>query len=214
MPDTCSVVVFGGGTPTGTFGGSVVQTASSGALGLNNAGDTVTLLSPDMLTSIAYTYGSEGGNDQSLTRDPDITDQNRWLSTRQRQAATVLSILPAQWSTGQLLSDALLKPLRSPSWKYRIMRIFAFEGDFVETSGIVTVVRPPSFYMQDPQGDGDTATSDAILVFVGSAPSVAVGDDVTVVGTVTEFYPGGYDTGNLSTTQISDPEVMVNSSGN
>ncbi|MHC4093923.1 MAG: lamin tail domain-containing protein, partial [Planctomycetota bacterium] len=32
----CAVVVFGGGSPTGAFGGAVVQTASTGSLGLNN----------------------------------------------------------------------------------------------------------------------------------------------------------------------------------
>ena len=68
----CSVVVFGGPTPTGTFGGSLVQTASTGALVLNNsAGDVVTL--NDGTTDIASeSYGSEGGDNQSLTRDPDI----------------------------------------------------------------------------------------------------------------------------------------------
>ncbi|MCR9199590.1 MAG: lamin tail domain-containing protein, partial [Planctomycetaceae bacterium] len=66
-----AVVVFGGGTPTGGFGGSIVQTASEGFLGLNNGGDTVTF--SDGTDSITETYGSEGGNDESLTRNPDLT---------------------------------------------------------------------------------------------------------------------------------------------
>jgi len=66
-----ALVVFGGGTPTGIPG--VVQTASSGALGLNNGGDTVTLLDGGGGTLATVTYGSEGGNDQSLTRSPDFT---------------------------------------------------------------------------------------------------------------------------------------------
>jgi hypothetical protein len=41
------VVVFAGGAPTGSFGNSLVQTASSGSLALNNAGDTVTLFDPN-----------------------------------------------------------------------------------------------------------------------------------------------------------------------
>lgn len=68
----CSVVVFGGGTPTGTFGNSLVQTASYDTLGFNNSGDTITL-SNSGGNLISVTYGSEGGNNQSLTRDPDIT---------------------------------------------------------------------------------------------------------------------------------------------
>ena len=43
VPAGCGVVVFGGGSPTGVFGGSLVQTSSSGALGLNNGGDTISL---------------------------------------------------------------------------------------------------------------------------------------------------------------------------
>lgn len=72
IQDQCSVVLFGGGTPTGSFGNSVVQTASSGFIGLNNGGDTVTL-NDGVVDVVSYTYGAEGGNNQSLTRDPDIT---------------------------------------------------------------------------------------------------------------------------------------------
>ena len=73
--------------------------------------------------------------------------------------------------------------------------------------GVVTAVTGNSFYFQDPAGDGDDATSDAVLVFTGGTPTrfdgmpVAVGDVVEVAGTVTEFYPGGDET-NLPTTEI------------
>lgn len=43
------------------------------------------------------------------------------------------------------------------------------------------------FYLQDPVGDSNTATSDGIFVFAPSATDVSVGDDVAVRGTVTEF---------------------------
>ena len=68
-----AIVVFGGGTPTGDFGGAQVVTASSGALGLNNGGDTVTIAAADATVIDQVVYGSEGGNNQSLTRDPDLT---------------------------------------------------------------------------------------------------------------------------------------------
>ncbi|BAY86678.1 protein with type I secretion target domain and SCP-like extracellular domain [Calothrix parasitica NIES-267] len=72
VPANGMIVVFSGGTPTGNFNGAIVQTASSGSLGLNNGGDTITL--NDGTNDIAtYTYNNEGGNNQSLTRDPDIT---------------------------------------------------------------------------------------------------------------------------------------------
>ena len=66
-----AIVVFGGGSPQGSFGGSLVQTASSGLLGLNNGGDMVILKPPgggvDLL-SLTYDGVSQ---DESLTRSPD-----------------------------------------------------------------------------------------------------------------------------------------------
>jgi predicted extracellular nuclease len=43
------------------------------------------------------------------------------------------------------------------------------------------------FYLQDPAGDGDGATSDGIFVFNGNNDSVDLGDRVRVTGTVGEF---------------------------
>jgi len=68
VPSLGVVVVFAGGTPTGTFGGAAVQVASSGQLGLNNTGDTLTLSDGATVIDTA-TYGSEGGMDQSIVRD-------------------------------------------------------------------------------------------------------------------------------------------------
>nr|WP_254899276.1 5'-nucleotidase C-terminal domain-containing protein [Thalassococcus arenae] len=76
-------------------------------------------------------------------------------------------------------------------------------GQSVTTRGIVTAVDSNGFYLQDEYGDGDDATSDALFVFTGSAPTVASGDEIVISGTVSEFTPGGASTGNQSTTQIS-----------
>lgn len=65
-----ALVLFGGGDPTGDFGGSLVLTA--GSLGLNNAGDTLSLVDPAGVEAAAVGYGSEGAQDQSLTRNPDL----------------------------------------------------------------------------------------------------------------------------------------------
>ncbi|CAN5218414.1 hypothetical protein BH20ACT13_BH20ACT13_02130 [soil metagenome] len=58
------------------------------------------------------------------------------------------------------------------------------------------------------------ATSEGILIFTGSAPTVAVGDSVQVSGTVTEFRPGGATSTNLTTTELISPSVGVLSTGN
>jgi predicted extracellular nuclease len=93
-------------------------------------------------------------------------------------------------------------------------------GQKLATTGVVTAIAFNGFYLQDPQGDGDPATSDAIFVFTSTRPTVSVGQSLRVTGLVSEFVPGGAATGNLSTTQISrvssaDPLVIeVLSGGN
>jgi len=79
--------------------------------------------------------------------------------------------------------------------------------------GIVTVRRTNGFYLQDPNPDANTATSEALFVFTSAAPTANVGDAVLVSGTVAEFRPGGSAT-NLTTTQISGPTVTLQSTGN
>ncbi|WP_022977413.1 PKD domain-containing protein [Nevskia ramosa] len=74
--------------------------------------------------------------------------------------------------------------------------------------GIVTARAANGFYMQDGDGDGNPATSDGIFVFTSTAPPVAaaVGAQVLVSGTVSEFRPGN-DAENLTVTQIGSPTV-------
>ncbi|MCX4879946.1 MULTISPECIES: endonuclease/exonuclease/phosphatase family protein [unclassified Streptomyces] len=87
-----------------------------------------------------------------------------------------------------------------------------------DVAGIVTGVRAygssKGFWIQDPNPDDSPATSEGVFVFTSSAPKVAVGDSVTVTGTVSEFVPGGTSTGNQSLTEITKPTITVVSSGN
>jgi hypothetical protein len=83
-----------------------------------------------------------------------------------------------------------------------------------DVTGVVTAKTGSEFWMQDPQPDSDPATSEGIGVFGSSAAGkVAIGDAVTVAGSVSEFRPGGSAT-NLSTTEIDSPTVTVDSTGN
>jgi hypothetical protein len=66
-----AVVVFGGGNPEGEFGGSLVF--ACGSLGLNNTGDTLYIRDDQGGLRIQFTFGSEANQDQSLTRDPDLS---------------------------------------------------------------------------------------------------------------------------------------------
>ena len=66
-----ALVVFGGGSPSGSFGGALAQTASTGSLLLNNTGDSI-ILNDGTVDIVTVSYGGEGNDDQSLTLNPDI----------------------------------------------------------------------------------------------------------------------------------------------
>ena len=85
--------------------------------------------------------------------------------------------------------------------------------DVRDVEGIVTAARSNGFWFQDPAADDDDATSSGLFVFTGSNPGVAVGDEVLVEGTVTEFRPGG-DADNLTITELAGASATVISSGN
>jgi predicted extracellular nuclease len=85
-------------------------------------------------------------------------------------------------------------------------------GETVTVKGIVTTkIGNSNVYIQDVNGDGDDATSDAILVYGSS--SVSIGDFVEVTGEVTEYIPGGARTGNQPTTEIVNPTYTVTATG-
>jgi predicted extracellular nuclease len=65
-----------------------------------------------------------------------------------------------------------------------------FVGQRVRIADVVVTARLVNgFYVQTPDArvDGDVATSEGLFVFTSTAPAVAVGDAVSVTGTVIEF---------------------------
>ena len=70
------LVLFGGGTPTGTFGGSIVQVASEGILNMNNSGDFVTVYDSNNISVLTFDIEPLSNNpNESYTRNPDITGE-------------------------------------------------------------------------------------------------------------------------------------------
>ena len=70
------LVLFGGGTPTGSFGGALVQTASEGQINMNNAGDLITLA--DTSGNVVLTFDVEplsNNPNESYTRNPDLSGE-------------------------------------------------------------------------------------------------------------------------------------------
>ncbi|HWM95358.1 MAG TPA: hypothetical protein VN493_31685 [Thermoanaerobaculia bacterium] len=88
------------------------------------------------------------------------------------------SQVPLQATIMQIQGTGQLSPLK---------------GKTVETSGVVTLVtvKKDGFWIQDPAGDGDPATSDGIFVF--GYPSLVVptpGDQIRILGRVEEEQKG------------------------
>ena len=70
------LVLFGGGDPTGAFGNAIIQTATSGKLNMNNAGDFVTLYNTN--GEVVLTFDIEPFSDnpnESYTRYLDLNTQ-------------------------------------------------------------------------------------------------------------------------------------------
>ncbi|MBK85637.1 MAG: endonuclease [Flavobacteriaceae bacterium] len=71
------LVLFGGGNPTGDFGGATVQIASEGSnINMNNAGDLVTFADSDGNTVLTFDVEPLSNNpNESYSRNPDLTGE-------------------------------------------------------------------------------------------------------------------------------------------
>jgi predicted extracellular nuclease/cytoskeletal protein CcmA (bactofilin family) len=205
LPDQTAIVIFGGGTPTGSFGCSIVQTASSGGLGLNNTGGETVTVNDGVSNVASYTYGNEGGDNQSLTRAPDITG-----------AEPLIKHTAAPGANGALFSPG--RQVGGSNFPGCGTEIFEIQGSGLASpfatqivttnNNVVTALAADGFFMQTPtaRSDGNAQTSDGIFVFTSSAPAVSVGDFVNVTGEVKEFF-------NFTEFSTS-PTVTIVSSGN
>ncbi len=206
--DGCAAVVFGGGSPTGVFGNTVVQTASTGGLSLNNGGDAISFNdgTQDQATA-SYTSGLGNAN-QSGTLDPDILGFPPYV-----RHSTAAGSGGALYSPGSRIDGSQFSGCPVSAAIYEIQGAgfsSPLEDRLVTTEGnVVTCLAPDGFFMQDPDGDGDVATSDGIFVFTGSAPGLAVGDLVDVIGPVDEFFGFTEFSGGTDVTVVgSDPGLV------
>lgn len=200
---TISFVVQRGGGTTGTVTAdySVVFNGNANAADLSGTiGGTVTFEDGQSEATISLTVAGD------TAVEPDET-----FSVVLSNATGGANIVDGN-ATGTIINDDV--SLVAIHVIQGAGHVSAFAGQQVTTSGIVTAVDGNGFYMQDPTGDGDTATSDAIFVFTSAAPTVAVGDAVQVRGNVAEFQPGGAAANGLTVTQLTAPLVTVVSSGN
>jgi hypothetical protein len=93
-----ALVIFGGGTLTGSFGGAIVQKSTSGDLNLNNAGDVLTIkdTADNVILTFDITPLSDNPN-ESYTRNPDLTgnfEQHTALSGKKFSPGTKIDGSP------------------------------------------------------------------------------------------------------------------------
>ena len=145
--------------------------------------------------SATVTAGTASG---AKTLPATITD----ALARAGSASIALSVSLPPLSIMQIQGHGASSPYAGPSGT---LGALVTTPDASHTN-IVTAVAKNGFYMQDSVGDGDVTTSDAVFVFTSTAPSVQVGDAVSVSGQVQEF--------NGATEITNKPAVTVLSSNN
>jgi uncharacterized protein len=189
---------------------NLVQNGAPDAVGVRDGATLVDTVSYEGDTGAPYTEGSGAGLDDNpdtavkgLSRCPDgaDTDQNN-------VDFLYADITPGAGNDCPSVTPAAIHEIQGAS------HISPLAGENVVTEGIVTVTRSNGFWLQDPNPDADYATSEGLFVFTSAAPSVLVGDDASVTGTVAEFRPGGSSSTNLTTTELTSPTIEVSSSGN
>ncbi|MEU0601811.1 endonuclease/exonuclease/phosphatase family protein [Streptomyces sp. NPDC006393] len=162
------------------------------------------------------------GNTTSVSRDTKLTDTDD-------NAADLTGSAPSAHNTaGGGSGDPSPTPTPTPTPTPGSLRIHDIQGTsrispqngrtVTHVPGVVTAVRSTGskgYWIQDPEPDGDPATSEGLFVFTGSAtPLVKVGDSVLVSGKVSEYYPGGKSSGSQSVTELTGPTAAVLSAGN
>jgi predicted extracellular nuclease len=168
-------------------------------------------------TSGAHTAVVSGGPSSfSLDPDADLAGAETCTVTIVASGVTDQDVIdpPDTMTSDHVFSFATVLPITPIHLIQGTAHLSTFAGDSVRTTGIVTAEVSNGFWMQDPSPDVDEATSEGIFVFTGSAPTVNVGDAIVISANVAEFRPGGAASTNLTTTELTSPAVVIDSSGN
>ncbi|WP_420478743.1 Calx-beta domain-containing protein [Brevundimonas sp. FT23028] len=193
-----SVTEGDSGTVTLTF--TVTRAGGTGAFSVDYAtADGTATAGEDYVAS----SGTLSFADGELTRTVTITVNGDTASeaterfTLNLSNATNDAVITDGSATGTITNDDLTAI-------YTIQgagHVSSYVGEEVTTTGVVTAIDNNGFYIQDPNGDGDRRTSDAIFISTGTAPTgIVIGSAVTVSGVVQEYVGAA---GSLSITQIA-----------
>lgn len=206
-----------GGTqalPTPDTTGSIAMSATSGKVALVNAAGALPCGADcDTAAGVRDFVGYGAANDFENAAAPGLSNTTAGVRgtgpDTDNNAADFTTGAPNPRNAGsgpppepEVPTDRLIREVQGAA------HVSPLNGDLVRVSGIVTATYSRGFYLQDPTPDNNPATSEAVLVFTSSAPTVTRGDSVSVVGRVSEFRPGG-DADNLTVTQLGSPTVTV-----
>lgn len=121
----------------------------------------------------------------------------------QQAVASITAIVDHAFGSYRLIPRRLADietdaPPLAPPLPDDLTPIYEIQGDGPETPlagrdlnvlGIVTGINAYGFYLQDPTGDGNPATSDGVYVYMARRPALAVGDCVLVrQAAASEYY--------------------------
>lgn len=157
----------------------------------------------DVIGQIGFDPGSEWGS--GLVSTADNTLRRKTTVTTGDTNGSNAFVPATEWdgfatdTFGDLgtYTGIVVPPPPPPVSVYEIFQIQGsgnatpYANTVVETrDNIVTAVGNQGFFIQTPdyRADASTATSNGIYVFTGSAPTVQVGQQVDVKGTVMEFF--------------------------
>jgi hypothetical protein len=203
---------IGSATPPSVLAGdsTLLQVAVNPVCNSTNAGTTVVADLSSIGGSAAQAFFDDGTNGDSTSGDgtysylatvpagtgfDDLRIQVRVTDDlgRTGSLSIALSVQPPPVEIFQIQGAALASP---------------FVGTTVTTrDNVVTAIVSNGFFIQTPvaRADADPQTSNGVFVFTSSAPTVSVGDQVDVSGTVSEFF---------DMTEVDASSVTVDSSGN
>ncbi len=199
--------------PTPDATGSAAMSAASGRVDLLNV-DTTVVDRVGYGTALTFEGSPAPGlsNTTSATRNAPCVDTDVNATDFRATEPT------PENSTVDKPGCAVPPPVDDPETIAQIQgtsHVSPYKGKLVNgVLGVVTAVGPNGYWIQSTTpDDGNIATSEGLFIYTNKAViTVAVGDDVSVDGSISEYRPGGGT--NLTTTELTGPKVTVISFGN
>jgi uncharacterized protein len=218
-----------GGPPADSAPSVVSSDPAGGAIDVPlDAGLSVTFSEPVNVdaTAFALTCDSSGGHGLTVTGGPTTFTLDPAGSFELGEAcmltveADAVHDQDADDPPDTMAADAAI-PFTTVAQEVRIRQIQGtshlsplMDELVSHVPGVVTARRANGFYMQDPEPDSDTDTSEGLFVFTSARPrdEIAVGSAVLVSGRVSEFRPANRPA-DLTVTEIVQPTVLVDGAG-